>query len=49
MKGKRFWCLFLLTGLLCCAGLTAGEWVESYSHARKLAMAQKKKILIFSA
>lgn len=43
---KRFWCLFLLSGVLC-TGLQAEEWVESYTSARKLAVQRKKKILIF--
>ncbi len=43
---RWFWGLFLLAGV-CCAELTAGDWVESYVTAKKLALRENKKILIF--
>ena len=43
---KWFWVLFLL-GSVIFAELAAGEWVESYATAKKLALRQNKKILIF--
>ena len=40
---------FLLLALLCCCAwlLSAGEWVSSYSAAKKQALRENKKILIF--
>ena len=39
---------FLLLAVCCCAwALSAGEWIPSYSSAKKQALREQKKILIF--
>jgi len=43
---KFFLLIFMLLGVFC-GKLIAGEWVESYTAAKKQAIQQKKKILIF--